>query len=200
MVMAASVCVATTPVASATNILTLATPAGPVAPGEPVEVTAALRWNGPLGLYQCEGALTGKLSTNKGRADTVTLTQGALPGLNAGEGCLTGYIGEVQVTPGNLPWSLTLERKGKAKLAGEKEMVVDWRLLSYREQCVFSRKGAINGTYTTAKPVELIWPATTFKASKTAHSSLCDKEGKYSGELYLSSRGEQIEAVEEALP
>lgn len=200
MAIAASVYLATTPVAGATNILTLRTPAGAVAPGELVAMTAALRWNGPLGLYLCEGTLAGELSANEGRADTVTLTQGSLPGMNAGEGCLTGYLGEVQVTPANLPWSLTLERKGKAKLEGEKQMVVDWRLLDYREQCAFSRKGAIKVTYAIGKPAQLNWPVTTFKAGKTEHSSLCDTEGKYSGELYLSSRGEQIEAVEEALP
>ncbi len=199
MAIAASVYAAATPVAGATNILTLATPKARLVAGQSVEVTAFLRWNGPRGLYLCEGTLTGELSTNQGLADTVTLTQGSLPGANPGEGCLTGYVGEVQVTPDNLPWSLTLERKNRARLKGERGMVVDWSLLAYREQCVFSHKATVKLTYTAAKPVELIWPVTTFKAGKTAGDGLCETEGKYSGELYLSSRGEPIEAVEEAV-
>ena len=183
----------------ATRVLTLGTPRSPLVAGQLVEATAFLRWNGPRGLYLCEGTLTGELSTNGGPADTVTLTQGFLPGANPGEGCLTGYLGEVQVTPANLPWSLTLERKGRGRLGGEKGVVVDWRLLDYREQCVFSRRAAVKVTYTTAKPVELIWPVTTLRG-KAGDGSMCETEGKYSGELYLSSRGEPIEAVEDAVP
>jgi hypothetical protein len=180
------------------NIVTLGTAAGPLVDDQQVEVTAFLRWNGPRGVYSCEGTLTGDLSSNNGPVDTVTLTQGSLPGVNEGSGCLTSYIGEVQVIPGSLPWSLTVERGHRGRLRGKRGIVVDWRLVDYQQQCVFDRKAAVQFTYGTAEPLELTLPATTLEANPRTSGGLCEREGKYSGELYLGSHGEQIDAVEEA--
>lgn len=189
---------AATPGAAATNIVTLRTSTGPLVADQQVEIAAFLSWNGPRGLYFCGGTLAGEVSSNQGRTDTVTLTQGSLPGVDGGSGCLTSYVGEVQVVPGNLPWSLTLERSGRGVLRGRNGIVVDWTLIDYQQRCVFSRKAAVKVTYAMLRPVELVWPVTTLKASQGS-GSLCEREGKYSGELYLGSRGEQVEAVEEAV-
>ena len=196
---AACACAALAPVAAASKILTLKTAAGPVDTGQQVQVTSFLRWDGPRGSYLCAGTLTGELSTNERPVDAFTLTQGSLPGSDADAGCLTSYVGEVQVTPASFPWVVTVERRGRGRLHGERGIVVDWRLIDYQQQCVFARTAAVDVTYGMFEPIEIVWPPSILRENKSASGSLCEREGRYSGQLYLSSRGEPVEAFEEAV-
>ncbi len=189
--------------AAAKPALTLETAAGPLATGAEIVLSSSdMKIVSSKGNDECrKNVLSGTVVTNAAGKDAITVASTSFTGEEVGTEPLcsdSDPLGPVELTGAQLPWSLTLTRKGAAKMAGSKKVeLAEKHVRSENATCFFEAGKLVAGfaqVGKTAEPLELVFGQQEMKTrrGKGGSNPTCEGNGQLSGHFSATSNGEIV--------